>query len=313
MPLPRILPDSVRRLIGLPERDRLTNFITETWADFDREVHNGKNAPAAEKKLGACAVTEPWARSAYQLLLRAESRIANRNIEQGWAAALAAQRAILSKPNNWQRLERTATVLRHEAERKITGWREKAIRDLICDSNGKLIKVDNEERAMRVLDAVALRDDFSQNNWFKIVLRRRYLFTLCMILWSVIFLVLACSSAKILPDFLWDTKVLITVVLFGFLGAVVSVAQSLMAKDVSDRIPVQRLGASDVWMRPGIGAAASLIVLVLLHANKHFNIFTQFAIEPQVIVVLSLVAGYSERFIVGALDRISNTVAKKTS
>jgi hypothetical protein len=295
MPLLRV-PDFVRQMVGLPERGRLMNFITDAWADFDREVESANGT----------AVTEPWARSAYLLLLRAETHVTNRDIEQGWATALSAQRAILSKPNNRQRLERMALVLKHEAESKITGWRAKAIQDLICDSNGKLILLEKDDNLMRVIDAVALRDDFLQNNWFKILLRRRHLLSLSMILWSAILLVLVFSWTRILPEFLWDTKVLSTAVLFGVLGAVVSLAQSLTVKDISDRIPVQQLGAIDVWMRPGIGAAASLVVLILLNANDHFKIFAESVKNPEVIVVLSLVAGYSERFIIGALDTISS-------
>jgi hypothetical protein len=299
----RTMPPFLRGIVGLPEHDRLMAYITDAWADFDREVQSVRDNPGA--------VTEPWARSACGLLLRAEAHLANWDIEQGWAAVLSAQRAILSNPHNPKRIERAAIVLRREAD-KITGWRAKAIQDLICSSNGKLISFTGDDKLTQeslkgVIEAIALRDDFSQNTWFKIVLRKRHLFSLFLILWLAIALVLILSSAGVLPGFLSDTSQLCLVILFGVLGAGVSVAQSLILQDVSERIPIQQMGALVVWMRPGIGAAAALAVFALLHANQHFKIFNLSTTEPSVIAVFSFVAGYSERFIIGTLERITQS------
>jgi uncharacterized membrane protein len=176
-----------------------------------------------------------------------------------------------------------------------------------------LIALNTEEEFMRVIDAVALRDDFTQNTWFKIVLRRRHLFSLFVILLVALFLVLVLSWTGFLPDFLGNINQLSVVILFGVLGAAVSVAQSLIHQDVSERIPMQHLGALVVWMRPGIGAAASLVVFALLHANEHLHFFALSTTQPSVIAVFSFIAGYSERFIVGALEQISQTAVKEKS
>jgi len=287
------------RLVGSPERDRLANFITETWADLDREVHSG----------GAAVLTEPWARSAYALLLRAEAHLAAWQIQGAWAASLAAQRDILSNPHNPERIQRTAINLRREGD-KITGWRAKAIRDLICGPEDDLISI-GPEQLMRVIGAVALRDDFYQNTWFKILLRRRHLFSLFLILWITIVVFLVLSWLKVLPDFLGDISQVGMVVLFGVLGAAVSVAQSLAARDVSEKIPAQQIGSIVVWIRPGIGAAAALVVFALLHANKTFGLLGNSTTEPAVIAVFSFLAGYSERFIIGALESLSQSAIKE--
>jgi len=287
-----------RRVFGSPAYDRLANFIADAWADFDREVHNA----------GHSAIVESWARSAHTLLLRAESHLAMWEIEGGWTAALAAQRAILSNPHNPERLKRAAIALRREAD-KITGWRAKAIEDLICASDGELLPFAPEELS-RVIDAVALRDDFSQNTWFKILLRKRHLFILSVILWTAIAMCLLLSWREVLPDFLRPVGQVSTVILFGVLGAAVSVAQSLVAEDVSRRIPTQESGAVVIWTRPGIGAAASLVVFALLNANHIFGILGNFTTEPPVIVAFSFLAGYSERFIIGALARLSDSAVK---
>jgi hypothetical protein len=286
----------VTRTLVDPELDRLANFMTEAWADFDREVQAIQTAETT--------LSEPWARSAYRLLLRAEELISRGEIEQAWSAALSAQRAIFSNPHNLPRIARIATTLRREAD-KITGWRAKAIRDLMFDDDGKPISVNTPADAMRVIDAVSLRDDFAQNTWFKIVLRRRHLRALALMLWSAVIAVLVLSMLHAFGDFLAEAWLTWLVVIFGILGAAVSVAQSLLLRDVSDRIPMQQLGALVVWTRPGIGAATALIVFALLHANKHIKLLTESATDPSVVAVFSFVAGYSERFIVGALEKFT--------
>jgi hypothetical protein len=115
------------------------------------------------------------------------------------------------EPHNPERIKRAAIALRHEAD-KITGWRAKAIHDLICGPEGVVIPIGPEE-LMRVIDAVALRDDFSQNNWFKIRLRRRHLFILFLILWIAILVCLILSWFQILPGFLGDIRQVSAVVL----------------------------------------------------------------------------------------------------
>jgi hypothetical protein len=95
--------------------------------------------------------------------------------------------------------------------------------------------------------------------------------------------------------------------LFGVLGACLSVAPGLLAANVSNKIPAQQIGSFVVWMRPAIGAAAALIALVLLHANETFKIFNWKVDQTGLTIAIAFVAGYSERFIVGAIERISPT------
>ncbi len=151
--------DWVHRHFGSLDHNRLANFISDAWMDLDREIHSS----------GAHALLKPWARSAYTLLLRAEDQLSRWEIEGGWAAALSVQRAILSNPDNPDRIKRAAIVLRRETA-KITGWRAKAIDDLMAESEGETAPA-NPQNLMRVIDAITLRDDFSQNTWFKIHLR----------------------------------------------------------------------------------------------------------------------------------------------
>lgn len=331
-----------------PDRDRLAGAISETWVDLDTQICLGGD------------LTQPWARAAYQFLLHSESYLADWDLQQGWIALRSAQRALLSSPSDSGRIERAEIALRREAE-KITGWRAKAIEDLIGSSKGKFRekseaesagksdkhdkrdippksdspddpgkkdqgdksdepakaqgpakdqrdkpKTDEPEKAC-VLAALDLRDDRYHTDYFKILMRRRHLFQLFLILWISITLCLILSYFKFLPPPLNGTKLVAAVVLFGVLGACLSVAQGLLAAKVSDKIPAQQIGSFVVWMRPAIGAAAALIALVLLHANETFKIFNWKVEQTGLIIAIAFVAGYSERFIVGAIERISPT------
>ncbi len=289
-------------LFGSPDRDRLAGAITETWVEFDNQIRSGNSIQ----------FTEPWVRAAYQFLLQSEEYLADWNVHQGWVALLSAQRALLSGSADGGRIEVAAIALRREAE-KITGWRSKAIEDLICGSKGELRqdlqitppdKLDSRAHE-RVISALSLRDDRFHTTYFKIMLRRRHLFQLFLALWISIASCLLLSYLGWLPPPLDNRKLVAVVVLFGMLGACLSVAQGLLTSDISDKIPAQQIGSFVIWMRPGIGAAAALVTLVLLHANKTFKVFGWDTYDPTVIMTIAFVAGYSERFIVGAVERIS--------
>jgi ADP-ribose pyrophosphatase YjhB (NUDIX family) len=285
--------DIGRRLFGSPEYDRLTMTIAEARADLDRQVD--------ERELAI--VGEPWARSADNLLRHAEAHLTNWQLVLGWDAVLAAQRAILSNPHNLERLQRAEITLRREAD-KITGWRAKAIQDLLAPPKDEL-KGTKPQDYMRIVDAVALRDDYSQNTWYKINLRRRHLLSLFVILWLALFAFVTLSWVQFLPGFLGNGPEVCAVVLFGVLGAAVSVAQSFVDDDVRARIPMQQVGSFLVWMRPGIGAAAAVALFALLHANETLKLFPLITTDLPVVMALCFVAGYSERFIIGTVGKIS--------
>jgi hypothetical protein len=60
------------------------------------------------------------------------------------------------------------------------------------------------------------------------------------------------------------------------------------------------------WMRPAIGATAAVVAYVLLLANGSLHVFdTTLSQDFSVVAVIALLAGFSERFIVGALNRVA--------
>jgi uncharacterized membrane protein len=288
-----------RAIFGSPDYDRLAGAIEVAKIDFYK-------------------TNEDWANPAKQYLKIAEGYLQEWNIQQGWAAFKAAQRAILMNPNDPDAVRRAAIVLRREAK-KLDDWRAEAIKDLICNSEGKLREdlgnLDDKSLAdnlrARVLDAIALRDDGANTTYHKISLRRRSLFQLFLVLSIGIAICLALSYFKKIPAPFNETQRIAAVILFGVLGATISVAQGLLAADVKAKIPAQQIGAFIVWMRPGIGAAAALIAYALVFANKQLSIITPLISDDfPIIAVIAFAAGFSERFIVGAIGKISELATK---
>jgi hypothetical protein len=268
-------------LFGSIERDRLVGEISRAWIEFDdlilRESENG--------------ITEPWARCVVRNLLEAESSVLHWDLQQGWMALNAALRSLLERPGADEEVEAKALTLRREMV-KMSGWRVKAIADLLGDHNSKPTKAS-------VIHALALRDDQSATNYFKIMLRRRHLISLFAFMSLGLLICLLLSSLNLLSPFLSNTQEIAAVFLFGILGASVSVAQSLLAQDVTAKVPEQQIGAFVVWMRPIIGGVAALLAAALLKAKP-----LGLDIHGAGILPVAFAAGFSERFIVGAVGKI---------
>lgn len=287
-------------IFGSPDYQRLEAAIAETRIDFGQQ-------------------TGDWASVATQHLEKAEEYLTEWNIQQGWSALMSAQRAMLLNPEDPDRMRRTAITLRQEAS-KLSGWRARAIQDLICGPKGELLdelkKIDgtavNSAMSKRVVDAVALRDDSANTTYLKILLRRRSLFQLFLVICIGILSFLVLSMLKILPQPFSDPKVVAAAILFGVLGAALSVGLGLLSADVSAKIPSQQIGAFIVWMRPGIGAVAALVALALIYANDKLQIlgFGLTSTDFSVIAVVAFAAGFSEQFILGAIEKLSQSKSK---
>ena len=97
--------------------------------------------------------------------------------------------------------------------------------------------------------------------------------------------------------------------MFGIVGATLSVARGLLRTDLSAKIPAQQIGAFVIWMRPAIGAAAALISFVLLNA-KVISLFNWNPSDPTIVFAVATLSGFSERFIVGAIEKIGDGDSK---
>jgi hypothetical protein len=286
------LLDSGRYLFGSPSHDRLVGEIEAIRADIEHDLANA----------GTMVVMPPWAGSACNSLRRASELLKRWEIENAWDAVHAARRFQMSNPDNPLRLENEAVALRLEAE-KVPGWRGKTMLKLLGNEADKVIG--NPDHQLKIIEAMRHRDNSSQNTWFKIMLRRRHLLRLFTFAWTAVIACLSLSAVGCFTLYLGSFNQVLMAALFGAMGSVVSVAKDLVADTVSARIPAQQIGAFVVWMRPGLGAAAALVVVAGWKANVDAQVLQGVAKQPSIAVGLAFLAGFSEHLLVGSLDRIS--------
>jgi 8-oxo-dGTP diphosphatase len=174
-----------------------------------------------------------WVVAARQHLLNADRYLKRGATESGWVCLHAAQRYGLfglTPPE----LANRASSLRHETK-KISGWRSDAMKDLV--------KEDEITRA-RIFDAMAIRDEHSSNQYYKIWLTKdqllKVLIPVCVLAFlSLIVLTLLSPHTffQYTSNEAWKFQTILAVLDFGLLGASFSVAQSLMSNPGTARIP----------------------------------------------------------------------------
>lgn len=109
-----------------------------------------------------------------------------------------------------------------------------------------------------------------------------------------------------------DAALLVTVMLFGALGGIMSIlVGQKAAKATSLEHHVELKGAEVRWK---IGAASALIMYLLLYAKviQVGNTEPPPPLSP-IALLLCLIAGFSERLVVGQLDRLSNAMDTKSN
>ena len=278
-----------------PDRGRLDGAIKETRIRLDQA--------------GGDARKQDWWVCADRYVVQASEYLRAKNYHQGWISLQSAEREFLLDPKDPDALQRAAIELITEVDR-VSGRRAKEITSLICDTKGGLrTDIYTGPLRMRVIRALALRDDQFQTDYFKIMLRRRHLFLLFILLLAGIVFSLLLSACNVLPPPFNNFGLMAGVVLFGVLGAALSVARGLLGADISAKIPAQQIGSFVIWMRPAIGAAAALISFVLVNA-KVFAVMDWDPKSPTIIFTVAVIAGFSERFIVGAIERIAESGEK---
>ena len=168
-----------------PERRRLEAAIEDAGITLEQYRHEAQK--------------EDWWSIANQHHKQAKQHLDTGNLHQGWASLQSAHRTLLLNPRVPGGLQLVAIQLRHELN-KVSGWRRKTIKDLICDKKGKLrTDIFSGPSRMRVIYALSLRDDQFQTNYFKILLRRRSLFWLFFLLLAGIATSLLLSGLDVLP------------------------------------------------------------------------------------------------------------------
>jgi hypothetical protein len=202
-----------------------------------------------------------------------------------------------------------AQILLIETSKKVKGWRSEQIKFLLGDlCPQRLFSIGPEV----LVKALGVRNDYFFTRFQKITLHKVNVRILTAIMSSLIAVIVTLSFFRDItqPDIF--ARALVVSGLFGALGAGFSFTRTLFSFDVdSDKIPEQLLGMIVTAIRFLIGASAGIITLILYESGFLSEIFAKNMLgAPIMYIVLSFVAGFSERWFVSLLGLVTNEKGK---
>jgi hypothetical protein len=170
----------------------------------------------------------------------------------------------------------------------------------VCSDSAQCPK-DSRAEQRELYQATLVKNGQFNNLYHKIRVRGRSLkivfFTLAAIVIGLPLLAKFDLLQRHEPN---DWRMIVAIEVIGIFGAALSVASSLTKSTVDVSIPQQTLGSVVTWMRPVMGAAAAVAAYLLFQAGA-----LPFATKSLLAsFVIAFVAGFSERFIIGAVGKI---------
>lgn len=304
-------PTDPRRIVHGLTRDELERFDATAGAIADEL----ETLAAGRDRLAAREDGAGWAArldAATAELQRARQHRQAFELEAAWVTLKACGRSLLAFRSRTELLSQ-ARALRREAAAKLSGWRSEAVDDLLepiigaGDPDGD----DGDEIAQDdLVDAVTMAhyliDGQADNGYHKYRMLRKNVVRFCLFVVGALcglIVVVASGWARSLDGSpLAGWRALVTVMALGALGAVLSAGLDLRRSDQQQlRIPEIRIYYTLMWMRPFVGAAGAVTVIVLLHSGLG-DIIT---LNPDGQAAVAIAAGFTERL-------VTRTVASAT-
>ena len=295
-----------------PRRARLAGDLDEARGSIKGRLCQAEPTDADKK----------WRRNvALEALKKAEDALKRGCIDLGWRNLNRARRMELFFLEGDELLCR-ASRMRSEAQEKLHGWRKDAALTILPDGKAdehstnhgsgdasggtQQTSADSTSRIDRcALYAVALLlDEHNDNTYHKM---RLVTFQLSILL--TVFVLLMPAAVALMRNALAaaevhsDNWVLLTVMIFGAIGGVLSGCRSLT-------IPLARRGRipeefATLWLtlaRPLLGAGSGLVVYIFLLAGVLAGMLQ--LREPASFIALSFIGGFSERYWMAALEKV---------
>lgn len=225
---------------------------------------------------------------------------------QAWDLLQQIERLVAASDTDTERLAIRLLRYGKEADEKLTGWRKAVVQDK---------EADLLPPRQKLLLTMEILHQASQNAQLKITLLREQARYLLILLSLTLALILHLGRGG---HFAWIMQtgaveglslgeVMATGALIGFFGGLMSVAFAVSRTDVSIKIPLVRSTFSVQTLRPALGAAAAIPVIILFQAG-----FINFGSNgPVMLAAFCFLAGFSERWFIDKLDAAANPPAKK--
>jgi 8-oxo-dGTP pyrophosphatase MutT (NUDIX family) len=290
-PLPRRSAPRLRFWTGWgsPSRGRLASSLSVYRTELDylvKQTAAGTEAPRLA-----------WAVAAYKLLEKAEQALAEGDVELGWQCFNTAQRMELFGLDRPALQARAQAVLREAAD-KLGSWRRQAIEDLLGQSGQPKPDLD----AGAVARASQLLHEHYSNVYRKLAIIRQQLGILAVvgllaaITWAALGLPLAGN-----PTPAGDSRLVVSAMLFGIMGASVSGIFSLAKGSDAARTPDQLVSFWITLARLAVGAMAALVAYAFL-ASGLLQIGSP---APGLMLAVAFAAGFSERLVISAVETVA--------
>jgi hypothetical protein len=278
-----------------------------------------------ETSLGKVASDEPpWRASARAHLSKATVALNAGRYRVAWPHVKAARRDLIDGFTS-DAILAEAERLHAEAGKKLANWRGPAVESLLepilergaeakrrakCGSPpSDEAMVDLEAERNRLKEARRVFEEHEDNVWWKIEILRRQVgragLVLFMALLTLIVVVLAFPSITSPIPLLNDSHAVLVVMGLGALGASLSGVLTPINEDQTKRIPEIRAQYHVVWVRPLVGAAAAVIVVMILMSG-----ILGTAVDPSVLAVGAVAAGVSERLVGQSVAAASAALGK---
>ena len=223
------------------------------------------------------------------------------DIDQGWKCLQAAQRLELLTLKD-EDLPAAALVIKKEAS-KLRGWRKEAVEELLTpkDCGAKLTKE-------RVLRAALLRDEHYGNEAYRDGLRRSNAVGLAIALFVALGCLFAMLFSAPLPGGQDETLSRFAyVAVMGLIGAIVSAITRMPDPQTRERIPQVASSSRIMFLRILMGPASAIVIYFVMQSGLKFGETQLDAKWPDAVLVISFVAGFSERLVMRVVDSIAKS------
>ncbi len=292
---------------------------TAAQTDFSTQIRGPYVRDARGVRLQADLLESGAALQALRELLRqptAEQRdmLARCDALLAHAATAARERAAFVAYECLQRIERERVLAMNEDERraqmalvlaegraKLGRWRQEAAEALAMQTRGEAPSVAVLQALMRNLHVA------HQNHHHKIALLRQQLPALVLMLGAA---VLFFAAWALLGGFDWVARddvdvtvgmLLVSGVLMGFFGGLVSFAFNWLRADLSARIPDLRAQRWLSFARPAIGAAVAVPIVLFVESG----LVNLGQLTPALVLALCFLGGFSERWFMAQIERVA--------
>jgi 8-oxo-dGTP diphosphatase len=253
-----------------------------------------------------------WAQAADDQLEEVEHYLrTRRNVEGGWVCLHAARRFAVYGLSPAE-LALQASMLRAEAS-KISSWRGAEMKQQLAVDDRKLT-------ATPIVNAMALRDEYSSNQYFKIWLLGNQLTILLIVCGLGLLLLIPLiafftryANGKISPAegviSQWSYEMVTAVLSLGVLGAAFSAALSLINATGETKIP-ERVANSFVTLTRSLFGGGIGLAGYALYRSTIFDIHVGSGVDtsPATALAVAFLFGFAgERLIAGILGRLGET------